>query len=326
MPHRNRLPPLAALVVVAALSLLFSLMHGSTAIPIAQLWHGDDPILRQIVGELRLPRAASAFVTGGTLALAGTLMQVLLRNPLADPYVLGVSGGAASGALLALLSGASVILVQGFAFGGALLSIGLVFVLGHGRGGWNTTRLLLTGVVLAAGWGAVISLLLNLGSDSRLRGMLFWLMGDLSGAPMPVWSGAALLGGLMLCLPLGRALNLLATGEQQAAALGVAVTRIRIQLYLVSSFLAASAVTTAGTIGFIGLIAPHLLRLWGLRDHRVLMPAAVLFGGSLLTLADTLARTLIAPAQLPVGVLTALLGVPLFLILLYRERGLTTDG
>lgn len=326
MPLRRFLLPLVLLVIVAVLGLLFSLTHGSTPISLTQFWHGDDPVLRQIVAELRLPRAASAFVTGGMLALAGALMQVLLRNPLADPYVLGVSGGAASGALLALLSGASVLVVQGSAFGGALLSIALVFGLAHGRGGWNTTRLLLTGVVLAAGWGAVIGLLLNLGSDSRLRGMLFWLMGDLSGARMPTWNGLALLAGLLLCLPLARALNLLATGEQQAAALGVAVARTRLQLYLISSFLAASAVTAAGSIGFIGLIAPHLLRLAGLRDHRVLIPGAVLFGGSLLMLADTLARTLIAPAQLPVGVLTALLGVPLFLALLYRERGLAADG
>jgi len=325
MTRRGAWLSLGALAVAAVGSLLLSLMHGSTAISLAQMWRGDDPTARQIVGALRLPRAAGAFVTGGTLALAGTLMQALLRNPLADPYILGVSGGAASGALLALLIGASSVLVQGCAFAGALVSIALVFVLGHGRGGWNTTRLLLTGVVLAAGWGALISLLLSLGSDTRLRGMLFWLMGDLSGAQMPVWSGIALLGGLALCLPLGRTLNLLVTGEQQAAALGVAVTRTRIQLYLVSSLLAASAVTTAGAVGFVGLIAPHLLRLWGLRDHRVLMPATILFGGSLLTLADTLARTLIAPAQLPVGVLTALLGVPLFLLLLYRERTFSSD-
>jgi iron complex transport system permease protein len=322
MPFRALVLPLAILLTVAVLSLLFSLMHGSTPIPLAHFWQPDDPIHEAIIRELRLPRAASAFVTGGSLALAGALMQVLLRNPLADPYVLGVSGGAASGALLALLLGTPVILVHGLAFGGALLSIGLVFVLAQGRGGWNTTRLLLTGVVLAAGWGAVIGLLLNLGSDERLRGMLFWLMGDLGGARMPLWSSLVLACGLLACLPLGRALNLLATGEQQAAALGVSVAPVRIQLYLVSSLLAASAVTTAGTIGFIGLIAPHMLRLAGLRDHRVLLPAALLFGGSLLVLADTLARTLIAPAQLPVGVLTALIGVPLFLALLYRERGL----
>jgi iron complex transport system permease protein len=195
-----------------------------------------------------------------------------------------------------------------------------VFSLAHGRGGWDTTRLLLTGVVLAAGWGAVISLLLALSADTRLQGMLFWLMGDLSYAPTALPGGLLLVLLLPATLVVAPALNLLATGELQAASLGVAVARLRVFIYFAASLATAAAVIQAGNIGFIGLIAPHLLRLTGARDHRVLIPAVLLLGGTLLCVADALSRLLIAPQQLPVGVLTALLGVPLFLLLLYRAR------
>ena len=316
---------LPTLLLLALASLCASLLSGSVPVSLEQLWQPHTPG-GQIVWALRLPRAATAFTCGALLAVAGTLMQVLLRNPLADPYVLGVSGGASVGALLALMAGAGSLLLQGAAFGGALLSTLLVFVLAHGRGSWNPGRLLLTGVVLAAGWGALISLLLSLGPDTGLRGMLFWLMGDLSQAQWPWWGLLVLVAGLALVLPQSRALNLLINGDDQAAALGVAVARLRSLIYLLASLLTAGAVTLAGNIGFIGLIVPHLLRLLGARDHRLLLPAGVLLGGSLLTLADTLARTVLAPRQLPVGVLTALIGVPLFLLLLHRNREVRVYG
>jgi iron complex transport system permease protein len=280
---------------------------------------GDAGLQGQVVLELRLPRALAAFATGGLLALAGTLMQVLLRNPLADPYVLGVSGGAAVAALGAMIAGAAAAWLPLAGFAGALLSTFLVFGLARGEGSWTGTRLLLTGVVVAAGWGALISLLLSLGPSAQLRGMLFWLMGDLAHAGH-AGLGFTVLGlGLALTLPLARQLNLLARGDLQAGALGVAVQPLRLRLYVLASLLTAGAVALAGSVGFVGLVVPHLLRLLGATDHRVLMPAAVLLGGILLTLADTLARTARAPQQLPVGVVTALVGVPVFLYLLRRE-------
>ena len=313
---------LLILLVIALSCLAFSLSQGSVPVSITSIWDTSNTLQQQIILELRLPRAASAFVVGGSLAVAGALMQVLLRNPLADPYILGVSGGAAFGALSALSLGLAGIWLHSLAFGGALFSTLIVFVLAHGSGNWNSTRLLLTGVVLAAGWGALISLVLSLSPNTHLRGMLFWLMGDFSNARLPAWSAIVLLGGLIISLTMSRALNLLISGDEQAAVLGVPVAAVRGWIYITASLLTASAVTLAGTIGFVGLIVPHWLRLMGIRDHRLLLPASLLLGGSLLMLADTLARSLLAPQQLPVGVLTALIGVPVFLYLLYRNQPL----
>jgi iron complex transport system permease protein len=321
----------AGLLLLTAASLLYGLFSGSLTIHsadlLAMLSGQGDSLQTQVLLQLRWPRVAAAFVSGALLATAGALMQVLLRNPLADPYVLGVSGGAASGALLALLLGLGGSWLHGAAFGGALFSMLLVFGLAHGSGSWSAQRLLLTGVVVAAGWGALIGFLLALAPDGRLRGMLFWLMGDLSYATLPATGVGVLLAGLAISTGLGRSLNILAHGEQTASALGVGVIALRRTLYLLASLLTAAAVTLAGSIGFIGLIVPHLLRLAGVRDHRLLLPATALLGGCLLVLADTLARTVLAPRQLPVGALTALIGVPLFLALLhYNRQGLPDRG
>ncbi len=312
------------LLLFAAGALFHALLAGTLEVSPGELLRvlagGGSPLERQLLLELRLPRALAAFATGGLLALAGALLQVLLRNPLADPYVLGVSGGAAVAALLGMLAGLSGWWFSASAFIGALASIVLVFVLARGRDGWNDTRLLLVGVVIATGWGAMITFILALAPDRELRGMLFWLMGDLSGARNP-WFPLLLLGvGVVILLPLARGLNLLARGELQAAALGLEVARFRVFVYLAASLFTAVAVTLAGGIGFIGLLVPHLVRLILGSDHRFLLPAVVLFGGGLLVVADTLARTLIAPQQLPVGALTAMLGVPFFLYLLHRSR------
>jgi iron complex transport system permease protein len=316
------LPQLLLLIALALLALLAALSLGGAKIGPAELLRilsgNGDGIAAQVVLELRLPRALAAFAVGGMLALAGAQMQVLLGNPLADPYILGTSGGAATGALLAMLLGAATLLINLAALGGALLSTLLVFGLAHGRGSWSATRLLLTGVVIAAGWGALISFLLSVAPQHNLPGMLFWLMGDLSHVDSWLPGLLLLLAVLLLNLPAARSLNLLARGDQQAAALGVAVPGLRRQLYLSASLLTAAAVTIGGSIGFVGLVVPHLLRLLGGADHRWLLPNAVIAGGTLLLVADTLARTLFAPQQLPVGVLTALLGVPLFLFLLQR--------
>lgn len=313
--------PLLALFALA--SLAFALMAGPVDIDSATLWRAvtggeQADTATRIVRELRLPRALTAFVVGALLALAGTLMQVLLRNPLADPYILGISGGAAVAALATMLAGLAAFWVSFNAFVGALGSTLLVFGLAHGRGGWTPTRLLLTGVVVAAGWGAVISFMLAVSPDSNLRGMLFWLMGDLGDARGPGWTSGLLAVGLGAAFALGRPLNLLARGDLQARSLGVDVGKLRIAIYVLASLLTGAAVTLAGTVGFIGLVVPHMLRLIGGADHRWLLPGAVLGGGALLVLADTLARVIVAPQQLPVGVITAFLGVPLFLYLLHR--------
>ncbi len=315
---------LPLLTLIAAASVLLGVTVGSTDIgaraALRAIVGAQDPLVRQIILELRLPRAINAFSTGGLLALAGVLMQVLLRNPLADPFVLGISGGAAVAALGAMLLGLGGWMIDGAAAVGALGATLLVFGLAHGHGGWTPQRLLLTGVVVAAGCGAIVSLMLALGEDTRLRGMLFWLMGDLSFASFSRVALVLLIGVGALAIAGARNLNVLARGELEAQSLGVALKPARIALFCATSAMTAAAVTTAGGIGFIGLLTPHLVRLMAGSDHRVVVPASILLGGSMLTLADILARVAAAPRQLPVGALTALIGVPLFLFLMRRAR------
>lgn len=315
---------LLALGGIAVLAMIFALAIGSVTIAPADIWavlQSEGSLLHStLIWDLRLPRTLAAFATGGLLAVAGALMQVLLRNPLADPYVLGLSGGAAVGALLAMLAGMGTLLISGSAFAGAMLATVLVFGLAHGTGSWTASRLLLTGVVVAAGWGALITLMLALTPSYKLPGMLYWLMGDVSYARTP-WPALVVLAlAILVIMPLARNLNVLARGSMQAAALGVSVRPLEWTIYLLASLLTATAVTTAGSIGFVGLIVPHMLRLVLGNDQRIILPASALAGGTLLVLADTLARTVIAPEQLPVGVITALLGVPTFLYLLHRSR------
>ena len=314
----------AGLIVVVLVAFLAALASGSADIGIAQsiaALQGDAPEhIHSLVIELRLPRALTAFAVGGLLAVAGVLMQVLLRNPLAEPYILGSSGGAAVAALLAMLAGASSIVVDGAAFGGAMTATVLVFTIAHGSGTWTPTRLLLTGVVLAAGFSAVTTLLLALSPDQQLRGMLFWLMGDLSFAYEPartLWLLAILTIAATMA---ARHLNVLSRGELQAAIVGLPVTGLRYLIFVAASLATGLAVTTVGVIGFIGLVVPHMIRLIAGSDHRVVVPASALAGGALLVVADTLARTILAPRQLPVGALTAAIGVPLFLLLMSRSR------
>ncbi len=334
MPSRRRaFFVLLLLLALAGLSLLNAVAAGSISVTAADIFTalgGGTPtseasLAVEVIRGLRLPRALGAFACGGLLALAGALMQILLRNPLADPYVLGISGGAAVGALLAMLLGVALWLVNLAAFGGALAAMFIVFGLAHGDNSWTRTRLLLTGVIVAAGCGAAVALILSIAPESQLRGMLFWLMGDAGQISEPRPALAILALSLVLALPFARELNILARGDVLAQTLGISVTQIKRGIYFLAALATATAVTTAGSIGFIGLIVPHLTRLglmklgWG-NDQRLLLPAATLAGGSLLLLADTLARTVLAPQQLPVGVLTALIGVPVFLFLLGREK------
>ncbi len=314
---------LTSLLGLSLISIFYASIAGSVSMDLGEWWSGlmnPQSADGEMLWRLRLPRAFAAWTVGAMLAMSGCLMQVLLRNPLADPYILGVSGGAAFAALAGMTLGVASNFIPILALCGALVSILIVFGLARGGGPWSGTRLLLTGVVTAAGWASLISLILATGSDGSLRGMLFWLMGDFSYASLPLWAVITLASGLMLTMGLARSLNVLSMGETTARLLGESTHYLMWLVYGLASLLTAAAVSIAGSIGFVGLIVPHLMRLLVGSDHRILIPAATLFGGTFLVLSDTLARTVLAPRQLPVGVITALLGVPLFLFLLNRTR------
>ena len=299
-----------ALTLTAPLALGVGLLTGTLP---------QDPALAsQILWDLRAPRVAAAFACGGLLALAGALMQTLFRNPLAEPYLLGVSGGAGLLALLGMAAGMAWPWVSLLAFGGSLLALALAALFGRRLLARDHTPLLLAGVMLAAGFGALIALVLSLAPAEQLPGMLFFLMGDLTWVQSPAGLGAALILALGIALVLASRLDVLQLSPLKAASLGVAVLPTRWALFALSGACTALVVAQAGSIGFVGLMVPHALRRLGLTAHRDLLPAAALAGGSLLVLADALARIVIAPRELPVGVLTALLGVPLMLWLLRR--------
>ncbi len=322
--HLPIIPAFALIALAAAGLLALSLASGSLPLSSGEvvdaLRQGGPSLARDVVLELRLPRALAAFAVGGLLALAGAMLQVLLRNPLADPYVLGVSGGASVAALLAIMIGLSAAGVDGAAALGAFAACLLVFALAQGPGGWTPTRLLLTGIVVAAGAGSIVSLLLALSDDTRLRGMVFWLLGDLSRTERWPWLMAVLAVAAAASVALGRHLNVLARGVTQAASVGLDVRRFQVLLFVLSSVLTGLAVSAAGSIGFVGLVTPHLARLALGTDNRVVLPASALLGGILLMAADLASRVLLAPRQLPVGALTALVGIPLFLLLMSRQR------
>lgn len=284
-----------------------------------------------ILWQLRLPRVLAAFAVGGLLALAGALLQLLLRNPLADPYVLGLSGGAATGAMICSVimpAGWAAYSLQLGALTGSVLSTVLLFVFARNVLLRHVTlssvnsgvKLILTGVMISAGFGALITLMLSLLPDQQMRGMMFWLMGELDVVEW-IWPAWLILTiSSLWAMRNASALNVLAHGEVTAQLLGIPIRRLRIKILLLTSIATAAAVTVAGAIGFIGLVVPHALRLLIGNDQRYLLPASVLAGGITLTLADLLARSVVAPIQLPVGVITALIGVPVFLVLLARSR------
>jgi iron complex transport system permease protein len=309
---------LALLVLLAIAVFVVALLTGSSGISapraLAALAGGGDEATRTVLLDVRLPRVLAGFGVGSLLALSGVLLQALFRNPLADPYVLGVSGGAAVGALLAMIAGAAALAVQSAAVAGALGAVGVVYLLARGGG---TPRLLLTGVVLASACGALVSVLLALADTSRVRGMVFWLAGDLEWALNPWLSAGAALLAVALAVVVARPLNVLAAGELRARTVGLALEAWRTVLFVACASLTALAVVSAGTVGFVGLITPHAVRLsFRSGDHRIVAPAAALAGGMLLTGADLVARTIASPRQLPVGAIMALIGAPLFVALL----------
>lgn len=305
-----------ALGALAAASLLAAVALGPAGVPLAEL--GGSPIVR----DLRAPRALLAFLVGGSLAVAGAGLQGLLRNPLADPFLLGLSGGAGLGAVIAIALGwGGPWGLPLAAFAGALGAMVLVYRFGLVGGGALDPRImLLAGVAVGAFAAAVTTAIVSLAEASQLRNAFLWLWGGLSGAS---WQTLAVLAcyapiPLAILLAAARPLDLLALGEEPARYLGADVEPVKRRVYLAASLLTAAAVAVSGVIGFVGLVVPHLGRLvWGHR-HRVLIPAAFIGGGTLLTAADTLARTVVAPRELPVGIVTALIGVPVFAVLLRR--------
>lgn len=324
---------LSVLLLLAVLIILSSCLVGSVTlsfpdivVALRDLLQGSASTLTATLVELRLSRALSAFVTGATLSLAGVMMQALLRNPLADPYILGVSGGAAVGALGSIMLFGATWLVDASAFGGAIAVSLLLYGFArhdlrssaHTDG--STPLLLLTGVILAAGCGALVTLMLSIAPDNRLRGMVFWLIGDLSGAQFRWLPWIVLIMALLFTTKAARAINAITLHVEAAFTLGINVAGLRRGMFVCAALLTASAVSTAGSIGFVGLIVPHACRFVLGPDHRLLLPSATLVGGAFLVLADTLARTVIAPQQLPVGVITALIGVPVFLLQLHQIR------
>lgn len=310
-------------LLLALVSVLAGLATGSVALDTDELLAAlrmRDGMASDIVWQLRAPRVFAAFVTGALLSVAGCFLQTLLRNPLADPYIFGVSSGAAAGVLAAMLLGLGSDAGYILGFAGAAGVVVLVALLSYRVADWNPYRLLLTGIMVAAGLNALISLALVLAPAVAVKGMLFWLMGDLTHATPS--AGPVLLLGLLVALSvvLGSALNALSLGRLKAASLGVATRSLEYTLYLGAAAATAAAVLMAGTIGFVGLVVPHLVRLCGIHDHRALVPVSALLGGSLVVVADTVARSAWAPLQLPVGILTALVGVPVLLLLLGRQN------
>lgn len=301
---------------------------GALRLPVSLLWNGSDEALRQIWLTIRLPRVLLALVIGGSLALAGCVMQGLFRNPLADPGLLGISSGAALAvALWVVLPLSLPALVMLYApmlaaFLGALAATVAIFLLSQQHNS-SLSRLLLVGIAINALCGAAVGVLSWVSNDAQLRQLSLWGMGSLGQAQ---WSTLLAVTSLMVptvlvILRLANALNVLQLGDEEAHYLGVDVAVVQRILLLCSALLVAAAVAVSGVIGFVGLVVPHLMRMWLGADHRAAIPGSVLAGASLLLVADTAARTLVAPAEMPVGLLTSLLGAPWFLWLIFRRGG-----
>jgi iron complex transport system permease protein len=317
---------LGLLLIISA---LLGLSMGSTAQNASQILavltgHGDRyPTLSSIVWRIRLPRVLLAALVGATLSLGGLVFQALLRNPLAEPYILGISGGSAVGAIIGILLGMSPFPgVAFFAFAGSMATLLLVLLIASTRSAMKKDTLILAGVMVNAFCSSVIMFLISLTQDSRLHNILFWLMGDLSlsDTHRTLMLTVALLPCFAVLFLFARPMNILLMGEEMAANMGVDVRLIPLVLLLVTSFMVSAVVCHTGLLGFVGLVMPHLLRLLFGPDHRLLVPACILGGGAYLILCDLLARSLPSQGEMPVGVITAMVGAPLFIILLRRSR------
>ncbi|RMG53282.1 MAG: iron ABC transporter permease [Acidobacteria bacterium] len=333
LTRRKLVVTLGSLGVGLALVMVIALNWGSEPIDAAVIYHLLEESIRggaattrspeaTILLSIRLPRVMLGAVTGAALSVAGAVLQALLRNPLAEPYVLGISSGAALGALLALIALPTTLLAQPVAaFMGALVTMTLIYAMSRTQVGMSTERLVLAGIITASFLWSAIAALLVIVHNPSLRGITFWLMGDLSSG------GRGLLGlvagavavGILVAVVLSRSLNLLMVGEEDAFMLGVDVERVKTLAYILASLLTGVVVAVSGSVGYVGLIVPHMVRLaWG-GDNRLVVPAAALVGAMFVVLADTVARTAIAPRELPVGAVTALVGAPVFVYLLRKS-------
>ena len=277
----------------------------------------------EIISKIRLPRVITALVCGASLALAGVLLQALLRNPLADPYVLGVSGGGSVSAMLVMLLGLAGIWVLIGTFVGSLLSLVLIYWMAKSRKlpSSFSFRLILSGIILASLWAALVNLILLISPSAKLPGMIFWLLGDLNSLIIP-WLAIVILGlSTIVCLLLSKSINLLMFNELMAQSLGLSLVWTQWIALIISSLLIASVVSIAGNIGFVGLVVPHLIRMLGKRTHQQLIPNAIFFGAILLVVADWLSRVVVAPLIIPVGIITTIIGAPLFIYLLRKTHG-----
>ena len=340
LTHRRWLGIMGALVAASVAICILCLQFGATRVDLATLlvvakqWLGLGSVESEeggtaaiIMMHIRLPRVLMGFVVGGSLAAVGVTLQALLRNPLADPYVLGVSSGAALGAALAMLLGigASMILLPVLplcGFAGGLLALLLIYRLAQSQGRLPVHSLLLAGVILNAILTALIMFITSIMEPNRSAGLMAWLMGSLTAPGYPALG--VLVGYAVLVLAIvmhkAHALNVLTLGEETARSLGIETERIKKQLFVLTALLTGAVVSVSGMIGFVGMVVPHAVRLVVGSDHRLLLPASALVGGMFLVISDTIARTLLAPAEIPVGIVTALAGGPFFLYLLLWRK------
>jgi iron complex transport system permease protein len=336
-----RRPPMAGLPLVLAGCALLLLIVMSAAVSIGSVplspiatWHvvlshlgGRPPetVDDEIIWQIRVPRVLLAALVGAALSTAGTVVQVLVRNPLADPYLLGISSGASVGATAVLLFGAFASLglwaVSAGSILGALVAMAAVFAVARQGGSIAPTQLILCGVVMAAFFEAITSFLIFRGNPEATQSILFWLLGSFGLATWPQLPlpAVVLLAAMAYLLAQARSLNALAMGSEAAASLGVDVPRLRRNLFIVASVIAGVAVAVSGVIGFVGLVIPHIVRLLVGSDHRRTLPAGVLIGAAFMVLADLLARTIVAPQEMPIGVITAFIGAPTLLVLIRRR-------
>lgn len=316
------------LLLLLFVAMFFGLFLGSSENGVKAVYQSlsgakeADPMLTTIVWRIRFPRVVLAALIGATLSLGGLVFQALLRNPLAEPYILGISGGSAVGAIIGILMGLSRFPGVSFtAFAGSMATLLLIFLISSGRTVLKKDSLLLSGVMINAFCSAIIMFLVSMTYDSRLHNIMFWLMGDLSTADISQVGilAVSILPCFVMIFCLSNSMNLLLLGKEMAQAMGVNIKFVTVTLLVATSFMVSATVCHCGLIGFVGLVIPHLLRLLLGPDHRVLVPACILGGGAYMVFCDLMARVLPEQGEMPVGIITAMIGAPLFIFLLKKS-------
>ncbi len=316
------------LLVLLLLAIYLGLAAGSTGVDFSAVLgslkgDGDTRLLSDIIWRLRFPRVLLAALLGASLSLGGMVFQALLRNPLAEPYILGISGGSAIGAIVGILMGlARFPGIWLTAFAGSLTTLGVLYLMAAGRSMLRANTLLLSGVMVNAFCSAVIMFLISMAQDSRLHNIIFWLMGDLAAATNQnvIALAATVIPCFVVIFARSHALNLLTLGNDMARSMGVNIKAVTTMLLIVTSLMVSATVSYCGLVGFVGLVIPHMLRLILGPDHRILAPASILGGAAFMVVCDVLARTLPSQGEMPVGVITALIGAPLFVYLLKKSQ------